>query len=86
MTLREEILKSAGLLEDADSVEKYKLIDIFNTLFEKAMEEDGREYSDFVGSEEYKKWVNNKIKPILKNDGMKKIFEKWERDLFFDID
>ena len=88
MTLREEVLKNSGVLTeeaiDRKVAEYYR--NIFDDLFEKQIEKSDKEFSDFVGSDEYKAWVDKEIKPLFKVEGVKKIFEKWEQDLIFDFD
>lgn len=79
MTLREEILKDAGLLEES------RLVDTLNKLYQEALLKDGRDSDEFVGSPEYEKWVADKIKPLLKKGTAKKIFDRWENDLLFDM-
>lgn len=89
MNLREEVLKNSGLLAEEETIDRkvakyYR--NIFDDLFEKQVEKSDKEFSDFVGSDEYKAWVEKEIKPLFKVDGVKKIFDKWEQDLIFDFD
>lgn len=89
MNLREEVLKNSGLLAEEETIDRkvakyYR--NIFDDLFEKRIEKSDKEFSDFVGSDEYKAWVEKEIKPLFKVDGVKKIFDKWEQDLIFDFD
>ena len=84
MTLREEILRNSGLLCE-DNAEK-KWVNTFEDLFAKELGKNGREYSDFAGSKEYREWVTKVIEPLLKDEVAKKAFEKWEKDLLFDLD
>lgn len=89
MNLREEVLKNSGLLAEEETIDRkvakyYR--NIFDDLFEKRVEKSDKEFSDFVGSDEYKAWVEKEIKPFFKVDGVKKIFDKWEQDLIFDFD
>ncbi len=89
MNLREEVLKNSGLLAEEETIDRkvakyYR--NIFDDLFEKRVEKSDKEFSDFVGSDEYKDWVEKEIKPLFKVDGVKKIFDKWEQDLIFDFD
>ena len=89
MNLREEVLKNSGLLAEEETIDRkvakyYR--NIFDGLFEKRIEKSDKEFSDFVGSDEYKAWVEKEIKPLFKVDGVKKIFDKWEQDLIFDFD
>ena len=89
MNLREEVLKNSGLLAEEETIDRkvakyYR--NIFDDLFEKRVEKSDKEFSDFVGSDEYKAWVEKEIKPLFKVDGVKKIFDKWEQDLIFDFD
>ena len=84
MTLREEILN----LSEEDHSKDPKWIKhfrkLFDELYEKAVEESGMGFEEFVGSDKYKEWVDKVINPILKGPSSKKIFEKWEYDLFMD--
>ena len=89
MNLREEVLKNSGLLAEEETIDRkvakyYR--NIFDDLFEKRIEKSDKEFSDFVGSDEYKAWVEKEIRPLFKVDGVKKIFDKWEQDLIFDFD
>ena len=91
-TLREEILRHAGILteEVKDHSQDPRWIryfrSMFNDLLARAVEKSGKEFDDFVGSDEYRKWVKEEISQLFKNESVKKIFEKWEQDLFFDLD
>lgn len=90
LTLREEILKNSGLLteEEKDRSKDPRWVKyfrtMFNTLYEREVERSGKSYEDFAGSDEYRKWVDKELKPLFKNEGVKKIFEKWEYDLLMD--
>lgn len=89
MTLREEVLKISGLSEEDHSkdpkwVSHFR--EIFDELYEKALEKSGMGFNDFAGSDKYREWVDKEIKPLLKGQSSRKVFEKWERDLLFDID
>lgn len=92
LTLREEILKNSGIIseEGTDCSKNKKDVDFFrrkfDELYEKAVEANNVTYGEFAGSDKYKEWVNKEIKPLFKNEGIKKIFEKWEQDLLFDLD
>ena len=88
MNLREEILKNSGVLTEEAidrKVAKYYR-NMFDELYEKQLEKSDKNFDEFAGSEEYKKWVDKEIKPLFKVEGVKKIFEKWEQDLIFDCD
>lgn len=92
LTLREEILKNSGLLteENKDYSQDRRWINYFRNMFDdllaKAVEKSGKEFDDFVGSEEYRKWVKDELSQLFKNESVKKIFDKWEQDLLFDLD
>lgn len=92
LTLREEILKNSGLLteESKDYSQDRRWINYFRNMFDdllaKAVEKSGKEFDDFVGSEEYRKWVKDELSQLFKNESVKKIFDKWEQDLIFDLD
>lgn len=92
LTLREEILRHAGILteEAKDHSHDPRWIKFFRNMFDdllaKAVEKSGKEFDDFVGSEEYRKWVKDELSQLFKNESVKKIFDKWEQDLLFDLD
>lgn len=92
LTLREEILRHAGILteENKDYSQDRRWINYFRNMFDdllaKAVEKSGKEFDDFVGSEEYRKWVKDELSQLFKNESVKKIFDKWEQDLIFDLD
>lgn len=89
MNLREEILKNAGILAEEENIDR-KVVkyyrNMFDELYEKALEKSGKEFEEFTGSKEYKEWVDKEIRPLFKVEGVKKIFDKWEQDLIFDYD
>lgn len=84
MNLREEIL----VLSEEDHSKDPKRIKhfrkMFDELYEKAVEASGMSFEDFAGSDEYRKWAEKEIKPLLKDPSSRKIFEKWEYDLLMD--
>ena len=89
MNLREEVL----VLSEEDVKDRSKdprwvkyFRNMFDDLYEKQVEKSGMSFSDFAGSDAYRKWVKAAIEPMFKNEGVKKIFEKWEQDLLFDLD
>lgn len=79
MTLREEILKDSGLLEESN------LVDTLNKLYQEALLKDGRDSDEFIESPEYEKWVAEKVKPLLKKGTARKIFDRWENSMLFDM-
>lgn len=79
MTLREEILKDSGLLEESN------LVDTLNKLYQEALLKDGRDSDEFIESPEYEKWVAEKVKPLLKKGTARKIFDRWEHSMLFDM-
>ena len=89
MTLREEILKNSGILAEEENINR-KVVkyyrNMFDELYEKALEKSGKEFEEFAGSKEYKEWVDKEIRPLFKVEGVRKIFDKWEQDLIFDYD
>ena len=93
MTLREEIL----ILSEEEVKDRSKdprwvkyFRKMFDELYAKQLNRNGMDFEEFAGSDAYKKWVNGAIAPMFKNDklgpSIKKIFEKWEQDLLFDLD
>ena len=93
MNLREEIL----VLSEEDVKDRSKdprwvryFRKMFDELYEKQLEKTGKSFEEFAGSDEYRDWVDKAIAPMFKEPkngpSVKKIFEKWEQDLLFDLD
>ena len=93
MTLREEILiLSEEEVKDYSKNPKWVKYfrNMFDDLYEKQLEKTGMGFEEFANSSDYDQWVAVSIKPMFKKEkvgpSIRKIFEKWERDLYFDLD
>lgn len=84
MTLREEVLRHSGVLNEESFERRWK--NTFDDLFEREINKLNKDRDDFVGSDDYKKWINVTIKPLFKTEEIRKIFEKWEQDLLFELE
>ena len=93
MNLREEILvlseeEVKDRTKDPRWVKYFRKM--FDELYEKQLEKTGKSFEEFAGSDDYDRWAEKEIFPMFKEPkngpSVKKIFEKWEQDLLFDLD